>query len=53
MNTKGIGLGLVIAKQIVHEFEGKINFESEAGIGTAFEFSFKIYSRKDITIAQN
>jgi signal transduction histidine kinase len=29
LNTKGIGLGLVIADQIVNQFEGKIKFWSE------------------------
>ena len=31
MNTKGIGLGLVIADQIVKKFDGEITFESVPG----------------------
>lgn len=40
LNTKGIGLGLVIADQIVNEFNGRIAFKSEHGKGSIFQFSF-------------
>jgi len=46
MNTKGIGLGLVISEQIVNQFNGKINFtsvpEPEKDHGTEFVFTFKL-----------
>ena len=48
MNTKGIGLGLLIAKQIVHQFDGKISFESQVGRGTTFEFTFKLSKEEDM-----
>jgi signal transduction histidine kinase len=31
LNVNGIGLGLMISKQIVEKFDGKINFQSEEG----------------------
>ena len=42
MNTKGIGLGLHIAKMITEKFDGKINLHSEVGIGSNFTFNFKL-----------
>ena len=38
LNSRGIGLGLHISKQIVKEFGGDINFVSQWGIGTSFTF---------------
>lgn len=49
VNTKGIGLGLLIAKQIVRKFDGKISFQSEKGVGTTFQFTFKLSQPGDIT----
>lgn len=40
MNTRGIGLGLVISKQIVESFGGQIDFKSKFGRGSMFVFSF-------------
>lgn len=37
---KGTGLGLSICQRIIHEFDGKITVESEAGKGTRFEIIF-------------
>ena len=31
LNTKGIGLGLIISQQIVNKFNGKVSFTSEEG----------------------
>ena len=42
MNTKGIGLGLVIAKQIVSQFNGTIELQSEVGVGSTFTFTFEL-----------
>ena len=44
MNTHGIGLGLVISKQIVEAFGGKISVTSEFGVGSNFTFTFKLNS---------
>ena len=38
LNTKGIGLGLHISKQIVQEFGGDIDFVSKWQVGTTFTF---------------
>ena len=42
MNTNGIGLGLVISDQIVHQFDGLITFDSEPEKGSKFTFTFKL-----------
>ena len=38
----GIGLGLVISKMIVTQFEGTIDFISKYGEGSTFYFTFKL-----------
>ena len=42
INTKGIGLGLVICKLIVGNFNGQINFYSKYKKGTTFYFTFDV-----------
>ena len=42
MNTNGIGLGLVIADQIVTQFKGKITCKSKPDVGSTFSFTFKL-----------
>ena len=42
MNKNGIGLGLVIADNLVSQFNGKIQFESEPGNGSTFQCTFKL-----------
>ena len=42
MNTSGIGLGLVISKEIVNIFGGEITLESEPGVGSTFVLTFKV-----------
>ena len=42
INTEGIGLGLVISKQIVKRFNGQINFISKYKEGTTFFYTFDI-----------
>jgi K+-sensing histidine kinase KdpD len=47
MNTKGIGLGLVISEQIVKQFNGEMGFESEPNFGSTFRFSFMLEDDKN------
>ena len=42
MNTKGIGLGLVISKDIAEQFSGSIGFISHWGKGSTFSFRMKL-----------
>ena len=41
-NTKGIGLGLVIAKKITKEFNGEIKLKSKEDVGSVFTFTFML-----------
>ena len=41
-NINGIGLGLCICKAVVEQFNGKIDFVSDPGIGTTFMFTFQL-----------
>jgi CheY-like chemotaxis protein len=47
MNTHGIGLGLVIAENIVQEFGGKISVKSEPDVGSIFTFQFVLNDMQD------
>ena len=42
VNKNGVGLGLVISKQITQQFEGDITIDSELGVGSTFPFQFKL-----------
>ena len=42
INMNGIGLGLVICKQIVEKFNGVINYYSKYNRGTTFFFTFEL-----------
>lgn len=42
INTKGIGLGLVICKMIVQKFNGRIGFTSTYNQGSTFFYDFEI-----------
>ena len=42
MNTYGIGLGLVIAKEIINMFDGDISCVSEFEVGSTFTFTIKL-----------
>ena len=52
-NKNGVGLGLVISKQIVEQFDGDITIDSELGVGSRFRFSFKIYPQEDLMSQNN
>ena len=52
MNTNGIGLGLVISDQIVHQFDGQIVFESEPDVGSKFTFTFKLPQQQTQLVQQ-
>ena len=47
MNSKGIGLGLVIAQKIVNKFEGEITCKSKPGFGSKFIFKFRVYDEPE------
>jgi len=42
INTSGIGLGLVISKQIVEQYGGFIQLKSNYGEGSTFSFKIKL-----------
>jgi len=46
-NEKGVGLGLVLCKEYIELQNGKIAFESVAGVGTTFYVSFKLLEDKE------
>ena len=48
MNTKGIGLGLVISDLIVSKFDGKITFNSDPKKGSTFTFIIKLNDNQDL-----
>ena len=45
--AKGVGLGLVICKQIVHGHGGDVTVESKEGVGTRFTIELPIRPEKD------
>jgi signal transduction histidine kinase len=46
-NEKGIGLGLILVKELVFRNKGSIKCDSEIGQGTTFTLTFKIDSVKE------
>jgi len=42
VNTRGIGLGLVISKKIVERFDGEIGFKSKWNKGSTFGFRIQL-----------
>ena len=47
LNTKGVGMGLVISDQIVEKFNGKVTFTSVPGVGSSFTFTFELTKKPD------
>ncbi len=43
--TKGLGIGLFVAKFIIEASGGSINFESQEGVGSKFWFSLPAYAK--------
>ena len=52
LNTKGIGLGLVISDKIVQKFNGSVTFTSEVGVGSKFKFTFQLRDPNVISVDQ-
>jgi len=48
VNTRGIGLGLVISKKIVEMYDGNIGFKSKWGQGSTFGFKIRISLGDDL-----
>jgi two-component system sensor histidine kinase BarA len=48
LNRNGIGLGLVIAENIVNQYNGKIFFDSVPKKGSTFTFTFELLEERDL-----
>ena len=46
-NVNGIGLGLMITQQLVHQYGGKIGVESELGKGSMFFIELSLDEKQD------
>ena len=42
VNSRGVGLGLMVSRSIVKQFGGDISLESKINVGSTFTFSFKV-----------
>jgi len=45
-NTSGIGLGLMISKHLVEQYNGSIWVDSELGVGSTFFFKLKLFQNE-------
>ena len=52
INTRGIGLGLVICKMLVEQFQGTINFKSKYKEGSVFFYTFETWSYNERELAE-
>ena len=54
MNKNGVGLGLVIAKDICQAFNGTISVDSEVGTGSTFTYTFPLEeAEKEVEVVSN
>ena len=42
LNKHGVGLGLMISKDIIESLQGQIRIESQVGVGTTFKFDMVV-----------
>ena len=52
MNKQGVGLGLVISKNIVNQFNGEIRFDSEINVGSNFTYTFMLSPEDNVESSQ-
>jgi two-component system sensor histidine kinase/response regulator len=50
MNKNGVGLGLAISKQIVEQYNGTIDVESEPDVGSTFTYCIQLDDPEEIVV---
>ena len=53
MNSRGIGLGLVISSRIVEMFSGEITVYSQEGLGSKFTFNVQVNDDDELQFVDN
>ena len=53
MNSRGIGLGLVISSRIVEMFNGEITVYSQEGLGSKFTFNVQVNDDDELQFVDN